>query len=151
VEILRDQAKAVNDGNLAQAEAMLANQATSLQSLYTRLTEKAFSSTQLPHFDSFMRMALHAQNQCRATLETLAALKNPPVVIAKQANVTSGPQQINNGIAAPRAREIENKQIQLSAENNELRTNTRIPALTGGINQEMETVGKIHGPEDKRR
>lgn len=77
VEILRDQAKAVNDGNLAQAEAMLANQATSLQSLYARLTEKAFSSTQLPHFDSFMRMVLRAQNQCQATLETLAALKNP--------------------------------------------------------------------------
>jgi hypothetical protein len=151
VKTLRDQAKAVNDGDLAQAEAMLANQATSLQSLYARLTEKAFSSTQLPHFDSFMRMALRAQNQCRATLETLAALKNPPVVIAKQANVTSGPQQVNNGIAASRAREIENKQIQLSAENNELRTNTRTPPLTGRINQEMETVGKIHRPKNRRR
>ena len=69
METLRDQAKAVNQGDLAQAEAMLVNQATALQSLFARLTEKAFSATQLPQFDSFMRMALRAQNQCRATLK----------------------------------------------------------------------------------
>jgi hypothetical protein len=34
-------------------------------------------------------------------LEVLSALKNPPVVIAKQANVTTGPQQVNNGIPTP--------------------------------------------------
>jgi hypothetical protein len=33
-----------------------------------------------------MRMALRAQNQCRGNLETLAALKNPQVIFAKQAN-----------------------------------------------------------------
>ena len=40
-----------------------------------------------------MRMALKAQNQCRMTLETLATIKNPPVVFAKQANTAQGPQQ----------------------------------------------------------
>ena len=73
------------------------------------------------------------------------------MVIAKQANVTSGPQQVNNGIAASQVREIENEQIQLSVENHELRTDTGTPALTGRINQEMETVGKINRTEDKRR
>jgi hypothetical protein len=28
-------------------------------------------------------------------------IKNPPVIYAKQANVTSGPQQINSGMAVP--------------------------------------------------
>jgi hypothetical protein len=43
-----------------------------------------------------MRLGLKAQSQCRATLETLAQIKNPPVVIARQANIAQGPQQVNN-------------------------------------------------------
>jgi hypothetical protein len=46
-----------------------------------------------------MRLALKGQAQCRSTLETLVALKNPPVVIAGQANISTGPQQVNNGSA----------------------------------------------------
>src|SRR5687768_13679381 len=62
METLRQHAKGVNHGNLAQAEAMLMNQATALQSLFARLTESAFSASQLPQFDTFMRLALRAQN-----------------------------------------------------------------------------------------
>ena len=47
--------------------------------------------------ESYFKMALKAQNQCRMTLETLGNIKNPPVVYAKQANIASGPQQVNNG------------------------------------------------------
>ena len=46
--------------------------------------------------ERYMRLALKAQGQCRATLETLAAIKNPPVVFARQANFANGPQQVNN-------------------------------------------------------
>src|SRR5689334_10192850 len=63
---------------------------------------------ELGPFDTYMRMALRAQSQCRATLETLAAIKNPPVVFAKRTNVTTGPQQINNGVA-PSSRVGENE------------------------------------------
>lgn len=38
IDQLRDQAAAVNRGDLSQAEAMLMNQATALQSLFARLT-----------------------------------------------------------------------------------------------------------------
>ena len=38
-----------------------------------------------------------AHAQCCRTLEVLSAMKNPPLVLARQANVTTGPQQINNG------------------------------------------------------
>ena len=38
-----------------------------------------------------MKLALKAQNQCRMTLETLAAIKNPPVIYARQANFANGP------------------------------------------------------------
>ena len=52
--------------------------------------------------ESYLRLALKAQAQCRATIETLADMKNPPVVIARQANISNGPQQVNNG-QPPRA------------------------------------------------
>jgi hypothetical protein len=152
IETLRDQAQAVNHQDLAQAEAMLLNQATALQSLFARLTEKAFSAKHISQFNDFIRVALRAQNQCRATIETLSTIKNPPIVYARQANVTTGPQQINNGVAASsQMREIKNEQIQLSVEDNELRTDTGTPALTGRINQEVETVGKIYRPQNGRR
>jgi hypothetical protein len=35
-------------------------------------------------------MAMKAQNQRRMTLETLATIKNPPVLIARQANINNG-------------------------------------------------------------
>jgi hypothetical protein len=151
IETLRTQGQAVNNHDLAQAEAMLLNQATALQSLFARLTEKAFSAKHISQFNDFMRVALRAQNQCRATIESLSALKNPPIVYARQANVTNGPQQINNGIAPAQARQIENGQIQLSGGDDELRTDTGTSAFTSQVNQAMETVGKIHGTEDKRR
>jgi len=44
--------------------------------------------------ERYMRLALKAQGQCRATLETLAVIKNPPL-FARQANITSSPQQVN--------------------------------------------------------
>lgn len=101
MEQLRTQAVAVNRNDLSQAEAMLMNQATALQSLFAHLAEKALSGEHLPQFETFMRMALRAQNQCRATLETLAAIKNPPVIYARQTNIAHGNQQVNNGTAEP--------------------------------------------------
>lgn len=151
METLRAQVNAVSNQDFAQAEGMLLSQATALQSLFARLSEKAFSAKDISQFNDFMRVALRAQNQCRATIETLSTIKNPPIVYARQANVTTGPQQINNGGPSSHAREIQNPSIQLSAEDNELRTNSGTPALTSRINQEVETMGKIHRPQDKRR
>jgi hypothetical protein len=48
--------------------------------------------------EAYMRMALKAQAQCRATVETLVTIKNPPVVFARQANIAQGPQQVNNAM-----------------------------------------------------
>lgn len=149
---LRDQAAAVQSGDLAQTEAMLITQASSLQALFVRLTERAMEQTQMPNLEGFMRMALRAQSQCRATLETLAAIKNPPVVYARQANVTTGPQQINNGVAATsQAREIENKQIQLSGDIHELLPDTRTSGKTSRANPALETLGEINWTKNARR
>ena len=87
---------------------MLMNQATALQTLFARLAERGMACTEVVPFETNMRIALRAQSQCRATLETLAALKNPPVVFARQANIAHGSQQVNNATPAPsRTRENE--------------------------------------------
>lgn len=147
---LRGQASAVNRGDLSQAEAMLMNQATALQSLFARLAERGMSCDLAPAFESNMRMALRAQSQCRATLETLAAIKNPPLIFAKQANIANGPQQINNGTVAPaRAREIKNQQSKLleSQHGEWLDTGTAGAAI--GTDKAMAAVGEINGAEDR--
>jgi hypothetical protein len=59
----------------------------------------------------YFSMALKAQNQCRMTLETLANIKNPPVVYARQANVTTGPQQVNNTVNNGPAHARENQNV----------------------------------------
>ena len=52
--------------------------------------------------ETYLRLALKAQGQCRATLETLAVIKNPqPIAFVRQANIAHGPQQVNNGPAQP--------------------------------------------------
>jgi hypothetical protein len=51
--------------------------------------------TIVDQIDRFTRLALKAQGQCRATIETLALMKNPPTVFARQANIAHGPQQVD--------------------------------------------------------
>ena len=148
---LREQAKAVNDGDLQQAESMLMNQATALQSLFARLTEKAMGADYLTSFEGFMRMALRAQSQCRTTLETLSAIKNPPIVYAKQANIAQGHQQVNNGTMKPsRARETENEQTQLSEADHELLPDTRTSRHESQVNPALETLGEIDRAKVRR-
>ena len=141
---LRDQAAAVNRGELNHIEAMLMNQATALQSLYARLTERAMGQDHMPNFEGFMRMALRAQNQCRATLETLAAIKNPPIVFAKQANINqgNGNQQVNNGTSDPasHAGEIINQQSELLEAQHGERMDTGTAGATIVKNPAMATV-----------
>lgn len=142
----------VNGGNLYRCEAMLMAQAHALQSIFMNFSRRALEQKYQQNLEAFFRMALKAQNQCRMTLETLATIKNPPIVYARQANIAAGHQQINNGTAAPsRAREIESEQTQLSGGGNELLPETGASALTGRVNQEVEALGEIDRAEVRRR
>jgi hypothetical protein len=65
-------------------------------------------------------------------------MKNPPVVIARQANVTTGPQQINNGISRG---ETGIRQAQQSEASDELLPDARASGHAGGDDQTLEAVG----------
>lgn len=146
IKILRDQAKAVQNGSLAGLEYMLVNQATALQSLFTRLIELALYQKDMPNMESFLKLALRAQNQSRATLETLANIKNPPnVAFVKQANIAQN-QQVNNEPQAPHPRARENK-----IQRNELlevklgeKLDFGTTGTTGRTHSAMATVGKVN-------
>jgi hypothetical protein len=85
-------------GDMKRVEAMLYGQAHALQAIFMNLARRAASQEYLKQWEAYLRMAMKAQNQCRMTLETLATIKNPPVVIARQANINNGgQQQVNNG------------------------------------------------------
>lgn len=140
--------EAVQGGSLAQPEAMLINQAVALQSLFVRLVERGMGQAMMLHFESFLRLALRAQNQCRATLETLATIKNPPnVAFVKQANIAQN-QQVNNAPEAPRVQEnkIERNELLEAPQNERLDYGEKTTA--GGAHPAMATVGKINRATD---
>ncbi len=103
MEQLRTTFDQVENGDLQHCEAMLVGQAHALQSIFMNLARRAANQEYLKQYEMYLRLALKAQNQSRMTLETLAKIKNPPVLFAKQANINqgSGNQQVNNGTPAP--------------------------------------------------
>jgi hypothetical protein len=75
------------------------------------------------------------------TLETLAALKNPtPTVIAKQANITTGPQQVNNALSAPEKQLMPNELLE--AKNGKW-MDPRAPSKAGSTHSVVEAMGAL--------
>jgi hypothetical protein len=150
---LRAQGAAINAGDMNQVEAMLVNQATALQSLFARLIERGVAQDSLPQYEAHMRLALKAQAQSRATLETLANVRNGPVIYARQANVAAGaPMQVNNGLCAVAgARQIENPPNQLLEQAPHDCMDTRTQSGAGAGDPPMEAVESKHRAKNVRR
>ena len=89
-------------------------QATVLDGIFSELTRRTANNLNgggeyRLAMETYFKLAMKAQNQCRMTLETLGNIKNPPAVFARQANFNNGgQQQVNNG-PAPRAPATETK------------------------------------------
>jgi hypothetical protein len=93
--------------------------------------------------EKYMRLALKAQAQCRATIETIATLKNPPVVFARQANISAGPQQVNNG-PATRAEVSSNRPNELLEQSHEPRMDPGAPRQAGSSDPALVPVEASH-------
>ncbi len=101
-------ARVTKDGDMREPEAMLYGQAVALQTIFTNLSRRAAKNAgeYIGAAETYLRLALKAQAQCRATLETLHEMKNPrPVAFVRQANIAHGPQQVNIGTEPPKAAE----------------------------------------------
>ena len=154
VASLKEQGQAVNRGELSAAERMLNAQAVALNTIFAELARRASLNMgqHLDAMDRYMRLALKAQSQSRATVETLAAIKNPPVVFARQMNVAHGPQQVNNGLApnsspaSAHPREIVSEPTELIEGMTDGRTqlDARATPATGRAHQDLAAVGSVN-------
>lgn len=151
-EGLIDRAKAIRGNKLGSAEDMLTAQAAALNAMFLELARRSGANMgeYIQAAETYMRLALKAQAQCRATLETLATIKNPPVVYARQANIANGPQQVNNG-AASRARDPASPPNELleTDHGKRLEPGTAGAAISGDT--ALEAVGAIDGAADGGR
>ena len=138
----------VRDGNTVHVVALLMAQALALNSIFTKL---AIQAAQVDEHDSrkmetYLRLALKAQSQGRATLEALVAVGNPPVLFAQQANVAFGPQQVNNhpspSFAQQRATQPHSEQSRLLEADDGERLDTRAQSAAGDTHQNLAAVGK---------
>jgi len=144
VNELGKQCKRVRDGDLARAESLLMTQAHSLDSIFNELARRAALNMgeYLNATERYLRLALKAQSQCRATLETLAAIKNPPVIYARQANIANGPQQVNNGTPpSPAHGKTSIEPNKLLEQQNEQWLDTGTQGAASGANSALATVG----------
>jgi len=155
VESLHANGEAVNRGDLSAAERMLSAQAVALNAIFGELARRAAINMgeYIDAADRYMRLALKAQGQCRTTIETLHEMKSPrAVAFVKQANIATGPQQINNGLTptstrtgahAGETKSVPNEQSEAS---HELLTDTGASQAAGGANPQLEAVGAINRP-----
>lgn len=160
VEGLQTASKHVCGGDLAQMEAMLIAQATALQTIFASLAKRAALQEHLPHYQAFLGLAFKAQAQSRATISALVELKHPRhATFVQQANIATGPQQVNNGMSAqaerrkdPGARADAKPIVQnelLEVENNGS-TNLDVGTTTAATssNTEVEALGAVHRAQE---
>lgn len=153
-EVLSKQVAAVNGGKLERTEGILISQAQTLDAIFVNLMRRSVNKTSLAHWETYMRMGMKAQSQCRATLQALAEIKNPrSVAFVKQANINNGgQQQINNGMASDatpsraHARENGNEQSKLLEGMTDGSTymDTGTAGTAGRSDKAMESVGVIN-------
>jgi len=135
-------------GDLGRVERMLANQMLTLDHLFNNLAQRSGRQDAFKGIEVLMRLALKAQAQARSTAEALALLKNPQPYI-RQANMTTGPQQVNNAYAGtPSHSGIQSGAGNIQSEQNKLLgadhgnyLDTRAQGTAGRVNQTVEAVG----------
>jgi predicted S18 family serine protease len=142
IEELSSQIKTTTDGNLGRGEAMLVAQAHTLDAMFNKLARKAANVEYLNQAETYLKMSLRAQSQCRSTWEAVSAIKNPPIAYVKQANIAQI-QQINN--AAPRMEEKEIPQNELLEQTQYERMDTGTQGATITDGSAMATLGEVNG------
>lgn len=151
--LLQEQTKKSRDGDQERCEEMLITQAHTLDAIFNNLARRAINADYVDHLETFLKLALRAQSQSRSTWEALNAIKNPPVMgYVKQANITNGPQQVNNTVTGSNNEKDTEKNVnmknKLLEKNDGERVDTREASEAIGDDSAVETVGAIDRTED---
>lgn len=130
---------------MSRAESMLTAQAHTLDGLFAHLSTQALSSTDLAKLERYMKLALKAQAQSRATLQTLGEIKSPKqVAFVGQANIGNQVQVNNSNTASPRARKKQKAPNELLEAQHGERLDTRTTGKASRANPAMATMDKKH-------
>jgi hypothetical protein len=94
--LIREWATDIGSGDLALVSRMLTAQAISLDAMFGELGRRSADNLgqYIDPAERYMRLALKAQSNCRATLEALAKLHLPREQTVKHVHVNSGGQAI---------------------------------------------------------
>jgi hypothetical protein len=163
IDVLRDKIDHVQRGDLSDVEATLTAQAVALDAIFNGLAKRAVLNmgTHIGACETYLRLALKAQAQCRATLETLAEVKYPRVpTFVRQQNVAYQ-QQVNNDSGSsdskhvqkhPHAEKGHSEQNKLLKEHHHGSTylDSRATPTAGSSDQALEAVGEVHWTEKRR-
>ena len=121
METLSETIKDAQQGNADSIEAVLTAQVLALDAIFANMAYMANRNNRMDQIELCMRLALKAQNQSRATLQTLAQIKNPQkAVFMKQANIAHGQQQVNNAPSEERKEEKDSSRKKSETEQNKL-------------------------------
>ena len=151
VAVMNEKADKINKGDLSALESTLSAQVVSLNTIYSNMARRSAISDNLSHMETHMRLALKAQAQCARTIEAIAAIKNPPIVYAKQANIAQGHQQVNNGINPSAHAGNKNSTNELLNEDDHATLDTRGKIEASGANQDLEAVATLNRRKDCSR
>lgn len=145
VDELKQQSAAIHNNDMSRAESMLIAQAHTLDGLFAKLASHALTSNDLGKFERYMKLALKAQSQSRATLQTLGDIKAPKqIAFVKQANIGNQVQVNNNTTANARTRKKQKEPNELLEAHHGERLDTRAASSTGRVNQTVATMEKEH-------
>lgn len=92
IQSLRDHTEHASTGDLDGLEIMLASQVVSLNTIFTEMARRAAMqfSSHVEVGEKYLRLALKAQSNCKATIETLVGIKNPSFVNIKKSGNEDG-------------------------------------------------------------
>lgn len=145
-EILEDSFKRLESGDLSTLEQMLLSQALALNMAFNSLSVRATRQQDVSTMQMLVNLCFKAQNQSRATIDSLVRLKCPSSTqFIKQANIAQGHQQVNN---------LAEKNI---TPQNELlkecyaKLDSRGTTTAKRVDTTLEALDKVHGAKNYSR
>ena len=152
IAALVDQSSAANKSQDKKAEAMLAAQAHTLDSIFNWLARTALKSELLGEFETYLKLSLRAQSQCRATLEAVSAIRNPQMAgYVRQANISQGHQQVNNCPQASGSQKSPNKLMEGAEHESDKWMDRGTPTPAKSTDSHMEAVAERDRTADAAR
>ena len=152
--LLKQQAQAVQEGDLSAIEGVLAAQLQVLHQSFSVCMAKGFGCKNMENILSYTHLALKMQEQTRKTASTLASIKAPrqTAFIKQQVNTAQNQQVINGPVANHTSKnflpEIEKPQNKLGGVFSGMDTGATIE--TSGIDTPAAAMGEVHRAEDSR-